>query len=371
MRALWEWLSDPTNQKTMAFIGGGLVVVAGAVWTVYLHWEKKKEPPPSPQISASGGGIAAGGNVTATAQPGSTAVIATGDVNIGITLEQHHEFLKQREDELRAELARASREEKAVLEKQLGVVEQQLANLKESYQKRVALLQEHIVALEKLKGEFPEEVLAAAKAALAKGDNSKADAFFRQIEEKADAPIKQAAEAAYQRGRIAMSRIDYRTAYAKFRRATQLQPDNADYHVYAGNIAQTLGLYDEAIKSHETGLGLYRSEEGDQSVNVAMQWNNLGLAWAAKGEYDKAIGYYEKALEVDIATFGEGHPNVAGDWGNLGLVWAAKGEYDKAIGYHEKALEFFERSLGKDHPYTRRAQANLRETSEARAAKKP
>ncbi len=104
---------------------------------------------------------------------------------------------------------------------------------------------------------------------------------------------------------------------------------------------------------------------------MALLWGNLGIAWASKGEYDKAIGYHEKALEVDIATFGESHPNVAGDWGNLGLAWAAKGEYDKAIGYHEKALEFFERSLGKDHPYTRRAQANLRETSEARAAKKP
>lgn len=371
MRALWEWLSKRKNQRTLAFIGSRLVVLVGAGWTVYLHWEKKKEPPPSPQISASRGGIAAGGNVTATAQPGGTAVIATGDVTIGITLEQHHDFLKQREEELRAELAKASREEKAVLEKQLGVVEQQLANLKESYQKRVALLQERIVALEKLKGEFPEEALAAAEAALAQGDTSKADALFRQIEEKADAPIKQAAEAAYQRGHIAESRIDYRTAYAKSRRATQLQPDNANYHVYAGIIARTLGLYDEAIESHETALGLYRSGDGNQSVNVAMQWNNLGATWVIKGEYDKAIGYLEKALKVDIATFGENHPKVARDWNNLGATWANKGEHDKAIGYYEKALVFFERRLGKEHPHTRQAQTNLRVASEARAAKNP
>ncbi len=116
MRALWEWLSDPTNQKTMAFIGGGIVVVAGSVWKVYVHLAKKKELSSSPQISASGGGIVAGGNVTATAQPGGTAVIATGEVNIGITLDQPHEFLKRREDELRAEFAKASLEEKALVE---------------------------------------------------------------------------------------------------------------------------------------------------------------------------------------------------------------------------------------------------------------
>ena len=243
--------SDPTNQKTLAFIGGGLAVVVGAVWQVYVHLKRKKGPPPI--------------------------------VNIGITLEEHHKFLKRREEELRAEFAKASREEKSILEKQRGVVGQQLANPEESYQKRVALLQERIVALEKLKGEIPEEPLAAAKAAVAQGDTSKADALFRQIEEKANAPIKQAAEAAYQRGRIAESRIDYRTAYAKFRRATQLQPDNSQYHVFAGNIADTLGLYNEALEFHGTALRLYRSEEGDQSVNVAGQWNNLGTAWAKKG----------------------------------------------------------------------------------------
>lgn len=371
MSALWEWLSEPANQRTLAFIGGGLVVAVGAVWKGYVYLAKKKEPPPSPQMSASSGGIAVGGNITAPAQPGGTAVIATGDVNIGITLEQHQEFLMRRENELRAELAKASHEEKAVLEKQLGVVVQQLANLKESYQLRVALFQEHIVALEKLKGEFPEEALAAAKAALSQGDTSKADALFRQIEEKADAPIKQAVEAAYQRGRIAESQIDYRTAHAKFQRAIQLQPDNADYHVSAGIVAQTLGLYDEAIEFHETAIGLYRSGGGDQSVNLAAQWNNLGAAWANKGEYDKVIGYIEKALKFDIATFGENHPDVATDWNNLGVAWANKGEYDKAIIYYAKALKVFERSLEKDHPYTRRTQAKIRETSEAWAAKKP
>ena len=307
-----------------------LAAVVAAGWAVYLHLAKKKEPPPSSQISASSGGFVVGGDVTATAQPGGTAVIATGPVNIGITLEQHYEFLKRREKELRAEFTtKASPEEKAVLGKQLRVMVQQLANLKESHPKRVSYLQKSIVDLGKLKGELPEEVLAATKAALAQGDTSKEDALFREIEKKADAPIKQAAEAAYQRGLIAESRIDYRTAHAKFRRATQLQPDNTNYYANAGTIARTLGLYDEAIESHEKALGLYRSGEGDQSVNVAMQWNNLGIAWRDKGEYDKAIGFYEMALKV------------------------------------------YERSLGKDHPLTRQAQANLRVSSEARAAKKP
>ena len=49
------------------------------------------------------------------------------------------------------------------------------------------------------------------------------------------------------------------------------------------------------------------------------------MAWHAKGEYGKAIEYYEKALKSDLKTFGEDHPNVATSWNNLGVAWQAKG----------------------------------------------
>ena len=62
---------------------------------------------------------------------------------------------------------------------------------------------------------------------------------------------------------------------------------------------------------------------------------------------------------MDIETFGEAHPSVAMRWNNLGNAWADKGDYDKAIDYFEKALPLFIKFLGEDHPYSQETIANI------------
>ena len=356
---LWEWLSKPENQKTSAFIGGGLVVLVTAGWTVFTYFSDKKAPSSQSVIISDNGGIAAGGNVTATANRGRTAVIAAGDVKIGITLEEHHAFLRQRENELKAEFVKAQQQEKRILGKQLDEVRKELTNVKESYERRIASLQERIVELGRLKGQFPDEVLAAAQAALSRGDTSKADALFRKIEERLETPIKQGAEAAYQRGRIARLRLEFPIAYSKAQRATQLQPENPKYHVFAGEMANTLARHEKAIEHHERALRLYRSIYGDRSVQVAGQLINLGIVWFNKGYYDKAIDYYQEGLKLDIANFGEVHRDVARDYNNLGNAWKNKGEYDRAISFHEKALKIDTAIFGEKHTAVTRDWNNL------------
>jgi hypothetical protein len=61
------------------FIGGGLAVAIGGAWQLYLHFsEKQKEP----TIVTASGGIAAGGNVSATVSSGGTAIVAGGAVTM-------------------------------------------------------------------------------------------------------------------------------------------------------------------------------------------------------------------------------------------------------------------------------------------------
>ena len=73
---LWAWLSKRKNRTTLAFIGGGLAVVVAAGWQAYVYFSPQETVQPTPsQVTATGGGIAAGGDVTATAPPGGTAVI--------------------------------------------------------------------------------------------------------------------------------------------------------------------------------------------------------------------------------------------------------------------------------------------------------
>ncbi|MGF1476775.1 MAG: hypothetical protein ACFB6S_14550 [Geminicoccaceae bacterium] len=62
---IWSFLSDPANRDTLAFLGGGLAVVVGGLWTAFAYFHKRKPPAQEkPSVSADRGGIAAGGDQT-------------------------------------------------------------------------------------------------------------------------------------------------------------------------------------------------------------------------------------------------------------------------------------------------------------------
>lgn len=52
VRKLWDWLSEPKNQKTLKLLGSAIVAIAIAFWTVFAHFspspaEKQKLHPPN------------------------------------------------------------------------------------------------------------------------------------------------------------------------------------------------------------------------------------------------------------------------------------------------------------------------------------
>jgi hypothetical protein len=66
LETLWAFLSNPDNQQTLAWLGGGLVVAAGGLWAAvkfFLPRSSGSNTPPSPTFSADRGGIAAAGSV--------------------------------------------------------------------------------------------------------------------------------------------------------------------------------------------------------------------------------------------------------------------------------------------------------------------
>ena len=58
--ALWSFLKDPANREVLAWIGGGIVVVGGAVWAVVKFFAKKPEGAKGPSVSADRGGVVVG-----------------------------------------------------------------------------------------------------------------------------------------------------------------------------------------------------------------------------------------------------------------------------------------------------------------------
>src|SRR5258708_38550426 len=65
-------------------------------------------------------------------------------------------------------------------------------------------------------------------------------------------------------------------------------------------------------------------------------YNNLGTAYALKGEFDAAIGVFRKALDVD--------PRNTRVYLNLGLAYQSKGEKDEAQRCFEKVRELSSQS---------------------------
>jgi tetratricopeptide (TPR) repeat protein len=269
----------------------------------------------------------------------------------GIPFETYKADLADKEKEIRQLLVDAalSKRDRAALEKQLVDVEALRLDERASYEAHIKDLEERIKRLDHLTGQVPEKLIDEAKEALAHDDTAKADQLFRQVEEQADPHIIAAAEAAYQRGKLAEDAINYKAAFEHYQRAVQLAPDNGEYLSTAGLIAGTLANYAKAIEWGEQALASDLKTYGETHPTVAIRRNNLGLAWHDLGEYQKAIGYYEQALASDLKTYGEVHPAVARDRNNLGLAWYNLGEYQKAIGYYEQALASDLKTYGEVH----------------------
>jgi hypothetical protein len=65
---LWAFLHKRSNREVLAWIGGGLVILAAGLWTVFVYmFPPKHEDGEHSGAQANCGGVAIGGNVTGTA----------------------------------------------------------------------------------------------------------------------------------------------------------------------------------------------------------------------------------------------------------------------------------------------------------------
>ncbi len=300
-----------------------------------------------------------GENISQKTQSGDAIIHGgTGDINIGLTLEQHEQRLKSRETEVRAELEHTHTADRQVLEVELSTIEQQLQNSQASYETHIAGLKEQIAQLEQQRGEFPDALLDQAIEALQQGESEKAAQLLKQIEEEGEGDIKRVAEAAFQGGKIAEDAIRYTNALAHYEKAVRLQPDNTLYLNQVGSLHRQLANYEEALEYLERAL-TNDQMFGEDHPKVATVRNNLGEIWISLGKYHKAIEYLELAQTSFIRTYDKDYPEVAKTRNNLGTAWQALGEHQKAIEYYELALTSFIRTYDEDHPEVAMARSNL------------
>lgn len=63
---MWQWLKDPDNRTVLAWLGSGLVVLAGGAWAVFTYLappESGGRAPPAPSVQVEQG-VGAGGDIS-------------------------------------------------------------------------------------------------------------------------------------------------------------------------------------------------------------------------------------------------------------------------------------------------------------------
>ena len=135
---------------------------------------------------------------------------------------------------------------------------------------------------------------------------------------------------------------DTQTALAAYRRATELDPADADGWNQLGQLYYRTGDQDDAMAAWERVLAL-GNRSADQAT-IAVATGNLGIVYMTRGDLDRAEEMYRKALALDDALGRK--EGMANQYGNLGLLEAQRGNIPAAEDMYRKSLALNE-ALGR------------------------
>jgi tetratricopeptide (TPR) repeat protein len=106
------------------------------------------------------------------------------------------------------------------------------------------------------------------------------------------------------------------------------------------------GEYEKALaldlKQLEEDLKYYK----EISLEIALDYNNIGLDYDELKNHEKALDYYLKTIKIDEITLEENSTERSTTYYNVASTYDALEQYPKAIEYYEKALELDKVLLG-------------------------
>jgi tetratricopeptide (TPR) repeat protein len=123
---------------------------------------------------------------------------------------------------------------------------------------------------------------------------------------------------------------DWTGADADYKRALQLDPPNVDAVNGAGDLAFTLGRFDESIR-------LYRRAIELDPLRL-VSYSNLGVTYYCAGRLQDAEAALRKALEIN--------PQYPYTHYSLGRIWLAQSKIDQAFAELQKESDPFWRRFG-------------------------
>jgi tetratricopeptide (TPR) repeat protein len=331
-----SWLGIKNNLAIAGFYLLVASTVFGGFWSIFTHFYHTS----TDKTSSNSNNIA--GNTF-----NKSTVKIEQNITSGYTIEQHEKSLKDREASLRKDLEQAHDADKKLILLQLATAEEKRMNIQKSYEDTKAENKKLNLALNELKSKNPQiavQQFVDAQSALQKGDNSIADKVFKDIENAAEESIVNAANAAYQRARIANNSFRWKDALELASKANRLQPKNEVYLSFYADMLLYTGDSLQAQKLYEQSLQLNNEKYGANSLEAAYQHNRLAQAYA-NSDFTKAEFHNKEAIRIaksqnpiDNLFLGNLHSNIAGLYQKNGNFSEAESKHLLAITTHKKAL---------------------------------
>lgn len=126
-----------------------------------------------------------------------------------------------------------------------------------------------------------------------------------------------------------------------------------------GSLHQALGNHIEARKCYNQSFDILSNIYGKHHRYVATSYNNLGLLHQALGNHEEALEHFEQSLKIWLKTYGNEHPYVATSYNNYGLLHKKLGNHTKALEFYEQSLEIALKLFGREHPNVATSYNNL------------
>ena len=143
--------------------------------------------------------------------------------------------------------------------------------------------------------------------------------------------------------------LQYDKVQEALQQAVSPNPNDLDAHLRLGDIKTKMVQYQELLKRQLKALAFAQHKHGENHLDVAACYNNIGSIYDNLGELTQALKFFHKALKIWLQILGENHPSVAASYSNISRVYENLGKLTQALEFLQKALKMELQFLGENH----------------------
>jgi tetratricopeptide (TPR) repeat protein len=126
-------------------------------------------------------------------------------------------------------------------------------------------------------------------------------------------------------------------------------PDKAYSQFFLARSLSDLRDYKEAVDQYQYCLSQFEELFGEDSLEVALVHNGLGVVQMRRGQYSEAITYFQKAGRVRLQKLGSDNVRTANSLNNIAMCKHFLGKTSEASNYFDRVLQVYQKHYGKHH----------------------